>query len=293
MSYLSIQNLYKDQRIFNFNECYALEKIHGSSAHISWNNEKLNFFSGGAKYDSFITIFDTPKLEKLFQEYYSDHKVIVYGEVYGGKMQGMSHTYGKELKFIAFEVKIDDVWLDVPEAEEIVLNLGLEFVHWKKIETKVSLINEQRDMPSVQAIRNGCGIDKMREGIVLRPLHECCDNRGNRVIVKHKRDEFRETKNKRAVTEESLKQKLEIKYTANGIADEWVTEMRLQHILQKFPEVIGIEKTGDIIKAMVEDVIREAGEEIIDNKDVRKAIGFASANLYKKYLNNKLYNEHK
>jgi len=293
MSYLSIQNLYKDQRIFNFNECYALEKIHGSSAHISWNNEKLNFFSGGAKYDSFITIFDTPKLEKLFQEYYSDHKVIVYGEVYGGKMQGMSHTYGKELKFIAFEVKIDDVWLDVPEAEEIVLNLGLEFVHWKKIETKVSLINEQRDMPSVQAIRNGCGIDKMREGIVLRPLHECCDHKGERIITKHKRDEFRETKSKRKFSEETLKQKLETKYTANGIADEWVTEMRLQHVLQKFPEDIGIEKTGDIIKAMSEDIIREAGEEIIDNKDVRKAIGVASSNIYKKYLNGKFYNEHK
>ena len=34
MSYLHIQNLYKDPRILMLREVYALEKIHGTSAHI-------------------------------------------------------------------------------------------------------------------------------------------------------------------------------------------------------------------------------------------------------------------
>ena len=30
MGYMHIDNLYKDQRILQFKECYALEKIHGT-----------------------------------------------------------------------------------------------------------------------------------------------------------------------------------------------------------------------------------------------------------------------
>jgi len=36
MAYLDIDNLYKEQRILMFKECYAMEKIHGTSAHLSY-----------------------------------------------------------------------------------------------------------------------------------------------------------------------------------------------------------------------------------------------------------------
>jgi len=48
MGYLSINNLYKDTDILLFKECYALEKIHGSSSHIVWSPEHgIGFMSGG------------------------------------------------------------------------------------------------------------------------------------------------------------------------------------------------------------------------------------------------------
>ena len=47
MGYLHIDNLYKAQDILNFKTCYALEKIHGTSAHLKWDNGELTFFSGG------------------------------------------------------------------------------------------------------------------------------------------------------------------------------------------------------------------------------------------------------
>lgn len=36
MSYADIENLYKNRRIMLFKECYAMEKIHGTSAHVGW-----------------------------------------------------------------------------------------------------------------------------------------------------------------------------------------------------------------------------------------------------------------
>src|SRR5271157_1732275 len=99
MGYLHINNLStKCQDILLFKECYALEKVHGTSAHVSWNDNKLGFFSGGEKHERFIKLFDHEALIKVFTERHLNQKVIVYGEAYGGSQQGMKDTYGVELR---------------------------------------------------------------------------------------------------------------------------------------------------------------------------------------------------
>jgi len=195
MGYLHIDNLYKNQEILMFKECYALEKIHGTSAHIGYKIQDgkpmLTFFSGGEKHANFVALFDADALKEKLKGVAS---ATVYGEAYGGKCQGMSGTYGKELKFIAFDVKIEEFWLAVPQAEEFVKDLGLEFVDYVKVPTEVEALDEQRDRPSVQAVRNGMGDDKKREGVVLRPLIELTKNNGDRLISKHKGDNLRRLK---------------------------------------------------------------------------------------------------
>lgn len=121
MGYSHIDNLYKDQTILMFKECYALEKIHSTSAHISWNvkDKKVKFFSGGESHVKFVSLFDVEFLQKTFSENFIDSNVTIYG----GKQQGMSNTYGKELKFIGFEVQVDEYWLNVPKAENICKNI--------------------------------------------------------------------------------------------------------------------------------------------------------------------------
>lgn len=101
MSYLHIPNLYKDKSILLFKEAYALEKIHGTSAHIAWNEGNLTLFAGGIKYELFTKLFDHKALKAGFEKM-GHKKVCIYGEAYGGSCQGMSATYGKDLKFIAF-----------------------------------------------------------------------------------------------------------------------------------------------------------------------------------------------
>ena len=290
---MHIDNLYKNQEILMFKECYAMEKIHGTSAHISFKiNEipstsesifNLNFSSGGEKHELFISLFDKKYLIKKFKEIGIDD-ITIYGEAYGGKQQGMRTTYGDKLKFIVFDIKIYDKWLSVPKAEEITKQLGLEFVYYKQINTDLKDIDLQRDSDSWQAYQNGMGWGKRREGIVLRPLIEVNRSDGKRIIAKHKNDEFRETTSKKEVIDPK---RLEILKEANLIADEWVTEMRLTHVLDKFPNA-DITKTGYIIKAMVEDIKREAEKEVIWNKDVEKAISRKTGIIFKNRLKKEL-----
>lgn len=286
MGYMHIQNLYREQTVLMFREVYALEKIHGTSAHVSWNEGNLHFFSGGEKHDNFVKLFDAEALRAKFKEL-GHEKVIIFGEAYGGKQQGMAHRYGKNLKFVAFDVKIGDHWLDVPNAAGVVEKMGLEFVHYVKVSTDLASLDAERDAPSEQARRNGVEGDQPREGVVLRPLREFRDNSGERIISKHKRPEERETKTPREVGDPT---KLAVLEAADAIAEEWVTPTRLEHVLDKLGDV-GISDTPKVIAAMIEDVTREGHGEIVDTKEARKAIGAMAAKLFKKRLQKALYDD--
>jgi len=284
MGYLHINNLYKDQNILLFKECYAMEKIHGTSAHIGWKFEqkKVHFFTG-ENHPLFVSLFNEEFLIKKFEEIFPDQNVVIFGEHYAGKCQGMSNTYGKESKFIGFDVKVGEYWLNVPNAENVCQQFNIEFVDYVKVSTDLESLNAERDKPSVQAIRNGITEPKKREGIVLRPLIEMRVNNGDRVICKYKPEEFGETKTKREVSPEVLK----VLEDAKAIAEEWVTPMRLQHVLQRFPADVNMEAMGDVIKAMIEDVYREGKDEIVESKEVGKAIGGVTVKLFKQKLQSK------
>jgi len=279
MSYQHIENLYKSREIMLFRECYALEKIHGTSAHISWNNGKLNYFAGGSKHENFVALFCENTLAAKFTEM-GHPNVIVFGEAYGGKCQGMSKTYGTDQKFVAFEVQIGDLWLDVPNAANVAATLGIDFVPYKLIPTTIEALNAERDADSAQAAKSGMGLGHKREGIVLRPPIEVTKNNGERVIAKYKREDFAEVKTPRSLDGD----KFEVLQQAQAIADEWVTEMRLGHVLDTFPQPHDITQTGKVIAVMVEDVLREAEGEIVDSREARAAIGKRTALMFKARL---------
>jgi hypothetical protein len=283
---MDMDNLYKNRDIMLFKECYAMEKIHGTSAHIGWKcptpeREGLLFlFPGGSDYPSFSALFDVEKLRAVFLERFLDRGVTIYGEAYGGKMMGMGDTYGPKLKFIVFEVKVGEhSFLNVPAAERVALEFGQEFVPYEKISTDIVFLDAERDRPSVQAVRNGMGEGHKREGIVLRPLIEVRKNNGERVISKHKAEDFKETKTPRRLDAE----KLAIISKAEEIAEEWTTPMRLEHVLDKFPEA-GMEQLGEIIRAMIADIEKEAGGEVENFKEAKKAIGKKTAKIFKERM---------
>ena len=255
--------------------------VHNTSAHISigrlgGETPTVKYFSGGTKPEIFATIFDKADLlARWEQNAYPD--MTIYGESYGGKEQGMRLTYGDKPRFCAFEVKIRDSWLNVVSAEEMVKKLGLEFVHYVRIPAAVEEIDKQRDADSVQAIRNGMGEGKKREGVVLRPIIELTDNSGARIIAKHKRADFRETATKREVNQEDLI----VLAKVSAIVDEWVTENRARNILSKWQESdITPKNTSKFIRLMYEDVTTEGKDEIIESKDLSRAVGRKAAKIY-------------
>lgn len=285
MGYLHIDNLYKSQDVLAFKTVYALEKIHGTSAHVAWRQGAVTFFSGGESHANFVTLFDAPALAAKFTERFPvAEDVTVYGEAYGGKCQHMSKTYGPSLKFVAFDVQVGDKWLAVPQAAECVAFLGLEFVDYAEVPCSLTALDAERDKPSTQAIRNGITDEpKIREGIVIRPPFEVITNRGYRVIAKHKRAEFSERGRPTVELDPSKREKLA---GAEAIALEWVTPMRLEHVIDRLiagrnEKDVEMRDTGDIIKMTIEDVTREAAGEIEDNEPARKAIGRRAAALFK------------
>ncbi len=277
MGYMHIDNLYKDQTVLMFREVYALEKIHGTSAHVAWDGSAVRLFAGGEKHERFAKLF-TQDLPELFSALGHDN-VTVYGEAYGGRQQGQAHRYGPDLRFVAFDVKIGDTWLDVPDACDVATNLGLDFVHYVRVPAEVAALDAERDAPSVQAKWNGVEGDKGREGIVIRPIHEVTTKNGARIIAKHKTDEFRETATPRTVDPE----KAAALADATKIAFEWVTPMRLSHVLDKLESggvKAGVERMRDVIAAMQEDVAREGAGEFVDSRDARAAIGRRTSELF-------------
>ena len=326
---MHIENLYrpKAQVILNFKKVFALEKIHGTSAHITFkcnpsnkDQRQLVFFSGGESYDKFINLFDKDALMKGLIELGldSERDLTIYGEAYGGSQQGMSGTYGKSLKFIAFDVQIGNCWLSVPEADALVTKLGLEFVYYTEVSTDLASLDAERDGPSIQAIRNGVSEylplgderektivvstgtfkagepcwymgkillnPKKREGVVIRPLVEMTLNNSERVICKHKGDDFKETATVRKVVDPTQMKVLE---DANAVANEWVTANRLEHVLDKIPGH-DMTKMRDIISAMIEDVLREGSGEIVESEAVSKSIGKKTVEMYKAFLKSQI-----
>lgn len=288
MGYLHINNLYKAQDILHFKTCYALEKIHGTSAHVSFKDGQLNFFSGGETHSRFVELFDIPTLTAAFAERFGTYEsATVYGEAYGGKQQGMSPTYGPQLKFIAFDVKLKgekgDGWLNVPHAAGICESLKIEFVDYREIPTDMESIDAERDRPSTQATRNGILEPKIREGVVLRPPIEVIDWRGDRIIAKHKKAEFSERGRPAIELDPSKKEQIA---NAESIAEEWVTPMRLEHVLdhiiaKRESKEIDLKDIPIVITAMLEDVLREGSGELIDNRPTRKAISERTVKLFK------------
>lgn len=282
---MHINNLYRDQRILLFRECFALEKVHGTSAHVSWKDGEVQLFSGGEPMLKFAKLFDKEELKVKFLKVVGDMPCTVFGEAYGGSQQGMRHTYGDQLRFIVFDVKMGEhTWLAVPDMDQVARDLGFEVVPWEKVSTDVAVLDAIRDRPSEVAQRRGCGADKPREGVVLRPPVEVRLNNGERVIAKHKGAAFEERARPPKVDDPS---KLQVLTEANAIAAEWVTEMRLTHVLDKLlasGEQLDIRDTPKVISAMVEDVEREAADEIVASKEARAAVGRRAAQLFKARL---------
>jgi hypothetical protein len=300
MGYEHIEHLYKHPEFFKtYKEAYALEKIHGTSTWIDFANKKritdiekgveiaaenkqsiedfkLTFHSGGEKTETFAALFDQEFLkQELFKIVLQNnwHWIRVHGEGYGGKQQKMFDTYGPVLKFIVFDIKINgEHFLDIAQSEKIAQVLNLEFVHYEIGPCTPEWFDQQTKIHSIQAIRNGIGEGKLREGIIVRPIKETIGFVGRRVIYKHKNPEFWEISSDRPLGE-----KLIILMDIHQITTEWVTDQRADHVInhiisERELKEIEFKDIKTFVNAMIEDVKRESQGEVQWSIEVEKEI---------------------
>lgn len=290
-----MDNLYRNPDALTLpdKECYAIEKLDGTSSHIKWKDGKIHLFSGGAKFETFKELFDEDFIERGFRAqtlYDLSQTITVYGEAYGAKVQGLPHRYGDKLKFAAFEVQVGDRWLNVPDAEWFATYLGFEFVHYVKIPCTEAAFNAERDKPSTQAQRNGMG-EQLSEGIIIRPLTERYREDGTRCIWKHKQDRVREMKTPRSLDPDKNK----VLEDARAIAEEFVVEERLRHVMDalatsygKTTEDLQIEDTPALIAEMLNDVNAECAGEFVRTKETDRAISKRAAVLFHAHLKSRI-----
>ncbi len=265
---MHIDNLYKAPDIL---ECFALEKIHGTSANIRFKDGGVHFHSGGVSHESFKSLFNEESLNgEIGSRFTPENDVTFFGEAFGGKCQGMSDTYGKSLRFMVFDVKIDGLFLNADAASQLTRDIGLDFVPYERGPMNLDWLNSQRDAESKVATSPG----KIREGVVVRPIREMTLNNDSRVIYKHKRPEFMETRTPREVDPEKMK----ILEDAMLIAEEWATPNRLEHVLQRVP-FTSEKDIGAIIREMQADVERESSGEVVWSKSAASAIGKKTVSL--------------
>lgn len=134
-------------------------------------------------------IISMPKLEEIF----GDKEVIIYGEGYGGKIQGGAEDklrggkYSDTEKFIVFDILVGGkFWLKRSDIEEICKNLGLDVVPlltfdrlgeaW--LHTKIGFKSELGD-GSIKA-----------EGMIGKTSIPLFDGCHNRLICKIKTKDF-------------------------------------------------------------------------------------------------------
>lgn len=279
MGYQKIPNLYKDQTVLTFPRIAIMEKIHGTSANITIEKEKITYFSGGAKYESFVSLFNEDDIFSIAPDNLYGSKIQIFGEAYGGKLQGMSKTYGDKLRFVAFDCQINDIWIDPVIARTTAVSFGLDFVDMVIEDTSLAIIDKYRDMPSRQAKKNGISEDRIAEGVVIRPEMVVFDSHGQRIAAKHKRPEFREESTPREVDPSKA---ISID-NAREFANEYVTKMRITHILDKNP-INGMEDVRKLIGLVNEDIKLEHGDEFVESKDTWKEIGKKAVFIYREIL---------
>jgi len=130
--------------------------------------------------------FCTPEAEEMFEQKFGGSEVILFGEGYGRKIQGVGSLYIPDgVSFIMFDVMVGETWLKRESVEDIAKCFGVdvvpivgrgtiaEAVEYVKTH-KVSTISEKAPL----------------EGVVCRPRVELFDRMGRRVIVKIKGRDF-------------------------------------------------------------------------------------------------------
>lgn len=130
--------------------------------------------------------FTIPGVAALLEELAAGHQqVILFGEVYGRGIQSFHYGLKNEIGFAAFDLLVDGRFLDWAELQATLAKFGVPSVPvLYEGPMSMAAVREHSRGGTTFADRH------IREGVVVKPVHERTDARFGRVVLKYLSDEW-------------------------------------------------------------------------------------------------------
>ena len=167
------------------------EKIDGTNIRVLWDGHKVTFAgrTDSAQIPAELTnrlfeLFGGEANEQLFEQKFGETEVMLCGEGYGKKIQGVGSLYKDTQDFILFDVMIAGNWQPRESVADIADYFGIDVVPIVFTGTISQAVNYIKTKPM-----STIGTAPM-EGLVGRPEVELQDRTGKRIIIKIKVKDF-------------------------------------------------------------------------------------------------------
>lgn len=258
--YPHIARLTDDSPLFLLREVLATEKVDGTNARFGLVNGRFQVGGRNIVFGQNDDAFgfrawceDNDVEERVRSANPDTDNIVYFGEWFGPRIQ-KGIDYGAERRFAGFDVwRHAGNWLDRADAEECFKAIGLPMVPvvWSgpiygqdisPLRARVTVLGAQKD-------------GNLWEGVVLRPAVTLRDRHGDLLMAKLKNPVFEE----RRPPKEPSAGPSSVDIDA---VRAYCTEERLRHVLTGLREsgvdVTTPSTTGDVIRAYIHDVLREA-----------------------------------
>jgi len=197
--YTEIENMRNFPTVFEEGETVLLtEKIHGTNCRAGSIEGELMAGSKAVRRkrpadDKFASSiywfpFTLEPVRTLIEQLQQTHRqVILFGEVYGSKIQSFHYGFKGALGFRAFDLLIDGKYLDWQEFVTQCEGYGIETVPLvATIPFSLDAVKQYSEGKTLLMQQDA----HIREGLVVRPLQERSDPRVGRVLLKYVSDSY-------------------------------------------------------------------------------------------------------
>jgi RNA ligase (TIGR02306 family) len=199
VTYTEIENMRNFPDIFQEGEMVVLtEKIHGTNSRVGIIEGEFMAGSKGVRRkrpvdDNFGTNlywhpFLLSPVRTMLENLAAQHKqVILFGEIYGSKIQSLDYGHKGTMGYRAFDLLIDGHYLNWSDFTLICAQYGVDTVPVvDAIPFNLGTIKKHSEGSTLLMDDNA----HIREGLVVKPLQERRDAKTGRVILKYVSDQY-------------------------------------------------------------------------------------------------------
>lgn len=289
------------EAVYNHTENYPILKFKGTVKLHGTNASVVRYKDGRTEYQSrervlsleqdnagFMMFMMSKNVDFLFENIIFQDYIAVYGEWCGGNIQKGVALNGLDKMFVIFGIKVDDNWIDLSnylrkDNENKIYNV-LQFPTFDvKIDFNNPELIQNKLIEDTLAVEEECpvgkyfGVSGIGEGIVYS-----CDNYT-----------FKSKGEKHSVSKVKTLNSVNVEVLGNvqEFVNNTVTENRLEQGLSYLNEMkieITPKNTGEFLRWVVTDVLKEETDTIVENQFDMKQIKSAIVNKARMWFLNKI-----